>query len=169
MVLVSPLKWVILNRTHKLYYALFIKGWNVWNHFGCNYNETIIKRAADTIVSTGLAAAGYQYGIVNTSFLVSISFSLLHHIQWIWMIAGKWVEMIKELSNLIRKHSQAVSQRLLTIFILKNSSLVSIQVYRIDSIISLYFFITWARRRKCHLQWSTWKFWPWIPRYHYLC
>ena len=74
MVLVLRLKWVILNRTHELFYALFIKGWNVWNHFGCNYNETIIKRAADAIVSTGLAAAGYQYGKVIFLSLYQVYF-----------------------------------------------------------------------------------------------
>jgi len=36
-------------------------GWNSWNHFGCNINEALIKATADTIVSTGLAMAGYHY------------------------------------------------------------------------------------------------------------
>ncbi|UJR19661.1 hypothetical protein I4U23_022796 [Adineta vaga] len=39
-------------------------GWNSWNHFGCNINEKLIQQTADLMVSTGLAAAGYQY--VNT-------------------------------------------------------------------------------------------------------
>ena len=42
-------------------------GWNSWNHFGCGINETIVQQTADAIVSTGLAAAGYQYG---RSFLI---------------------------------------------------------------------------------------------------
>ena len=36
-------------------------GWNSWNHFGCNINETIVKETADLLVKTGLAAKGYKY------------------------------------------------------------------------------------------------------------
>lgn len=36
-------------------------GWNSWNRFGCNINETLIKQTADLMVSTGLAAKGYKY------------------------------------------------------------------------------------------------------------
>lgn len=36
-------------------------GWNSWNHFYCNINETNIKQAADELVSTGLAKLGYKY------------------------------------------------------------------------------------------------------------
>src|SRR5262245_38738349 len=36
-------------------------GWNSWNTFQCNLNETLIKQIADTIVSSGMQAAGYQY------------------------------------------------------------------------------------------------------------
>ncbi|KGN51578.1 alpha-galactosidase-like precursor [Cucumis sativus] len=36
-------------------------GWNSWNHFQCNLNENLIKETADAMVSTGLAALGYQY------------------------------------------------------------------------------------------------------------
>lgn len=36
-------------------------GWNSWNHFGCDVNETIIRLTADALVSTGLAKAGYKY------------------------------------------------------------------------------------------------------------
>ncbi|KAJ0037619.1 hypothetical protein Pint_21935 [Pistacia integerrima] len=36
-------------------------GWNSWNHFNCNVNETIIKDAADGLVSSGLAQLGYTY------------------------------------------------------------------------------------------------------------
>lgn len=36
-------------------------GWNSWNHFFCNIDETIIKDTADAIVSTGLAELGYKY------------------------------------------------------------------------------------------------------------
>jgi len=36
-------------------------GWNSWNYFHCNINETLIKQTADLMVSTGLAAKGYRY------------------------------------------------------------------------------------------------------------
>ncbi|WOL09837.1 alpha-galactosidase 1 [Canna indica] len=36
-------------------------GWNSWNHFFCQINETIIKEAADALVSTGLSEVGYKY------------------------------------------------------------------------------------------------------------
>jgi alpha-galactosidase len=36
-------------------------GWNSWNTFQCNLNETLIKQMADTFGSSGMAAVGYQY------------------------------------------------------------------------------------------------------------
>jgi alpha-galactosidase len=36
-------------------------GWNSWNTFGCNVSESLIKGVADTFVSSGMMAAGYQY------------------------------------------------------------------------------------------------------------
>lgn len=36
-------------------------GWNSWNHYGCNIDETLIKRTADSLVSSGLRDAGYVY------------------------------------------------------------------------------------------------------------
>ncbi|WOL01881.1 alpha-galactosidase 3 [Canna indica] len=36
-------------------------GWNSWNFFACNINETVIKETAEALVSTGLAALGYNY------------------------------------------------------------------------------------------------------------
>lgn len=36
-------------------------GWNSWNHFGCNINESTIRETADAIISTGLAKLGYKY------------------------------------------------------------------------------------------------------------
>lgn len=36
-------------------------GWNSWNKFGCNVNETLIQQTADAMVSTGLAKLGYEY------------------------------------------------------------------------------------------------------------
>lgn len=36
-------------------------GWNSWNFFACNINETVIKETADALISTGLAELGYVY------------------------------------------------------------------------------------------------------------
>ncbi|CAL9776869.1 unnamed protein product [Musa acuminata subsp. burmannicoides] len=42
-------------------------GWNTWNHFYCDINETIIRESgtnilmSDALVSTGLAKLGYRY------------------------------------------------------------------------------------------------------------
>ncbi|MEV0819625.1 NPCBM/NEW2 domain-containing protein [Nonomuraea rubra] len=36
-------------------------GFNNWNAFGCDVNETLIKETADAFVSTGLKDAGYRY------------------------------------------------------------------------------------------------------------
>ncbi|MEP7280278.1 MAG: glycoside hydrolase family 27 protein [Bacteroidota bacterium] len=36
-------------------------GWNSWNHFAEKVNDSIVRAAADALVSTRLAAAGYSY------------------------------------------------------------------------------------------------------------
>lgn len=36
-------------------------GWNSYNAYSCNPNETIIKENAQGLIDTGLAALGYQY------------------------------------------------------------------------------------------------------------
>lgn len=36
-------------------------GFNNWNAFGCDVNETLIKETADVLVSSGLADLGYSY------------------------------------------------------------------------------------------------------------
>ncbi|MFI7211436.1 glycoside hydrolase family 27 protein [Micromonospora maritima] len=40
-------------------------GWNSWNSFGCNINETLIRQTADAIVASGMRDAGYQYVVVD--------------------------------------------------------------------------------------------------------
>jgi alpha-galactosidase len=40
-------------------------GWNSWNTFGCNINETLIRQMADAIVSSGMGDLGYQYVVVD--------------------------------------------------------------------------------------------------------
>ena len=40
-------------------------GFANWNVFGCDYNDTTFRSMADAFVSTGLAAAGYKYMLVQ--------------------------------------------------------------------------------------------------------
>ena len=40
-------------------------GWNSWNTFGCNINESLIRQMADSIVSSGMRDLGYQYVVVD--------------------------------------------------------------------------------------------------------
>ena len=40
-------------------------GWNSWNTFGCNINETLIRQMADAMVSSGMRDVGYQYVVVD--------------------------------------------------------------------------------------------------------
>jgi alpha-galactosidase len=40
-------------------------GWNTWNTFGCNINETLLKQTADTLVSSGMRDRGYRYVVVD--------------------------------------------------------------------------------------------------------
>ena len=41
-------------------------GWNSWNKFACkDVNETVVRAAADAMVSSGMKAAGYQYIIID--------------------------------------------------------------------------------------------------------
>ena len=43
-------------------------GWNSWNSFELKINEQLIRSAADTIVSTGMRDAGYNYVIVDAGW-----------------------------------------------------------------------------------------------------
>jgi alpha-galactosidase len=36
-------------------------GWNSWNHFAESVDDKVVREAADAMVGTGMAAAGYQY------------------------------------------------------------------------------------------------------------
>ena len=45
-------------------------GWNSWNHFGCNINETVIRGAADSLVATGLRDLGYVYVNIDDCWAV---------------------------------------------------------------------------------------------------
>ncbi|MEO7992243.1 MAG: glycoside hydrolase family 27 protein [Chryseolinea sp.] len=40
-------------------------GWNTWNKFACNVDETLIRASADAMVSSGLRDAGYVYVVID--------------------------------------------------------------------------------------------------------
>jgi alpha-galactosidase len=40
-------------------------GWNSWNKFACNIDESVIRRAADAIVASGMKDAGYRYVVID--------------------------------------------------------------------------------------------------------
>ena len=46
-------------------------GWNSWNHFACNVNETVVKQTADLLISTGLAQRGYKYVNIDDCWQIS--------------------------------------------------------------------------------------------------
>ncbi|MEV6520316.1 NPCBM/NEW2 domain-containing protein [Longispora sp. NPDC051575] len=46
-------------------------GWNSWNAFHCSIDQAKIRGAADALVSTGLAAAGYKYVNVDDCWQAS--------------------------------------------------------------------------------------------------
>jgi alpha-galactosidase len=46
-------------------------GWNSWNRFAGNINETLIRRITDSMVSTGMKDAGYEYIILDDVWMAS--------------------------------------------------------------------------------------------------
>ena len=46
-------------------------GWNSWNKFGCKVSESLIREMADTLVSSGMRDAGYQYLVIDDCWQVS--------------------------------------------------------------------------------------------------
>ena len=44
-------------------------GWNSWNTFACDINESLIRGMADSIVSSGMRDAGYQYVVVDDCWM----------------------------------------------------------------------------------------------------
>jgi alpha-galactosidase len=45
-------------------------GWNSWNAFGLDINSNIVKSVADSMVSKGLAAVGYQYIVIDDGWQI---------------------------------------------------------------------------------------------------
>ncbi|MEV6609566.1 glycoside hydrolase family 27 protein [Kutzneria sp. NPDC051319] len=46
-------------------------GWNDWNAYKCTVSEALVKQTTDKIVSSGLAAAGYQYVNVDDCWMAN--------------------------------------------------------------------------------------------------
>lgn len=46
-------------------------GWNTWNTFKLNFNQTTLQQTADLLVSTGLKDAGYEYLIIDDGWQAS--------------------------------------------------------------------------------------------------
>jgi len=46
-------------------------GWNTWNKFACNVSETLIRQAADAMVTSGMKNAGYEYVVIDDCWQVS--------------------------------------------------------------------------------------------------
>jgi alpha-galactosidase len=46
-------------------------GWNSWNKFGCDINETIIKEMADAMVETGMKKLGYEYIVIDDCWQIA--------------------------------------------------------------------------------------------------
>ncbi len=44
-------------------------GWNSWNTFYCTIDEQMVRQTADAMVSSGMAAAGYQYVVVDDCWM----------------------------------------------------------------------------------------------------
>ncbi|TAN04870.1 MAG: glycoside hydrolase family 27 protein [Rhodanobacteraceae bacterium] len=40
-------------------------GWNSWNHYGASVTAADVRHAADAMVASGMAAAGYRYVIID--------------------------------------------------------------------------------------------------------
>src|SRR3954471_20146300 len=45
-------------------------GGNSWNRFACNVNEQLVRGPADSLVSTGMRDAGYQYVVIDDCWQV---------------------------------------------------------------------------------------------------
>ena len=46
-------------------------GWNSWNKFHCEVSETLIMKAADAMISSGMKDAGYEYIVIDDCWQVS--------------------------------------------------------------------------------------------------
>ena len=56
-----------------------LMGWNSWNSFHDEVNETLIKETTDLLVSTGLAGVGYNYVVIDGAPLLCQQAAALPH------------------------------------------------------------------------------------------
>jgi alpha-galactosidase len=42
-----------------------VMGWSSWNYYTCKVNDSIVRSAADALISSGMARAGYKFVIVD--------------------------------------------------------------------------------------------------------
>ena len=97
----------------------FKSSWNIWNHFYCDINETIIRESgtnilmcflqqkisrsvydmlvmlcfgviADALVSTGLAKLGYRYVNIGMSFTTSLTISFSLDLERVNLMNCLW-------------------------------------------------------------------------------
>jgi hypothetical protein len=54
---------ILLCSISNNYKKYFIVGWNTWDYYRYEINEKTIRDSVDIIVSTGLAALGYEYSL----------------------------------------------------------------------------------------------------------
>jgi alpha-galactosidase len=47
-------------------------GWNSWNKFGCDIDESLIRETADAMVSSGMKAAGYTYVNIDDCWMAPV-------------------------------------------------------------------------------------------------
>lgn len=45
-------------------------GWNSWNWFGCDINETIVREVAEAIAHNGMKDAGYEYIVIDDCWAI---------------------------------------------------------------------------------------------------
>ncbi len=45
-------------------------GWNTWNKFACNVSESLIRQAADSMTTSGMKDAGYEYIVIDDCWQV---------------------------------------------------------------------------------------------------
>ncbi len=62
-ILLVPLLWAPSLRSQVA--RTPVMGWSSWNYYTCKVNDAMIRAQADALVSSGLAAVGYKYVIVD--------------------------------------------------------------------------------------------------------
>lgn len=63
-----PVDFNIDSTWNMVWLTILLAGWNSWNTFKYDFNESVIKSTADKLVSSGLAKAGYNYVILDAGW-----------------------------------------------------------------------------------------------------